>query len=190
MGRNIKYILVVFIAVIAIPILLELVIFRNNFFSPVTNDGWAGFFGGYIGSLIGAFTTYITVNLEIKNNENVRKEEMKTEFKPYLYFRVDEIDARENKVYTILSNFGKYAACDIKGYIVTNGNKYLKWDQHFCLGGNQEFKIFVPLLTNDEYYIYECKDVLGRKYEQVVRMSEKNENGLFDFYAEPPVLIE
>lgn len=190
MKQNKKIIIIIFIVVIIIPLLLEFIIFRNNFFSPVSNDGWAGFFGGYIGALIGAFTTYITVNLEIKNNENVRKETMEMEFKPYLYFRVDEIDNHENIVYTILSNLGKYAACDIKGYIVKDENKYLKWDQHFCLGGNQEFKIFVPLLTSDEYYIYEYRDILGRKYEQVVRISGKNENGLFDFYIEPPVLIE
>lgn len=50
------------------------------------------FLGDYIGALIGAFTTYITVNLEIKNNEKVRQEDLKMEFRPYLYFRVDEID--------------------------------------------------------------------------------------------------
>lgn len=190
MGRKVKFLILILIVAVIIPIVLELVVFRNRIYSSVSNEGWAGFLGGYIGALIGAFTTYITVNLEIKNNEKVRQEDLKMEFRPYLYFRVDEIDEDKRIVYTFLSNFGKYAACDIKGYIVKNESKILKWDQHFCLGGNQEFRIFVPLLKDDEYYIYECKDVLGRKYEQTVRKSGINENGLFDFYAEPPVLIE
>lgn len=190
MKQNKKLFFTIFAVIIIIPVLLELAIFRNKIYSPVSNDGWAGFFGAYVGAIIGAITTYAMVNLEIKNNENIRKEEIQREFKPYLYFRVDEVDEQKNIVYTVLSNFGKYAACDIKGYIVKDGNKRLAWNQHFCIGGSSEFRIFVGIISDDEYYIYEYEDILGRKYEQVVRISEKDSNGLFDFYAEQPVLIE
>ncbi len=107
MKHNRKIIIIIFAVVVFIPLLLELVIFRNKIFSPVSNDGWVGFFGAYIGAIIGAITTYITVNLEIRNNENVRKEEILREFKPYLYFRLDEIDKEKGIAHTILSNFGK-----------------------------------------------------------------------------------
>ena len=105
-----------------------------------------------------------------------------------MYFRLDEID--NNKAYTYLSDFGKYAAFNIKGYIVSKGNKELVWNQHFSMGGNSEIRIFVSIITDDDYYIYEYNDVLGRKYEQIVRISGKESNGLFDFYVEAPILIE
>lgn len=189
MKQNKKIIIIIIVAII-IPILLEFMIFRNKIFSPVSNDGWAGFFGSYIGAIIGAITTYITINLEIKNNENIRKEEIQREFKPYLYFRVDEIDERKNVVYTFLNNFGKYAACDIKCYIVKNENRKLVWDQHLCIAGNSETRIFVGIVSDDEYYIYEYKDVLNRRYEQVVKICKNQSGDYFDFFSESPILIE
>lgn len=191
MKQNRKIIIIIFAVVVFIPLLLEFVIFRNNIFSPVSNDGWAGFLGAYIGAIIGAITTFITVNLEIRNNENIRKEEVLREFKPYLYCsRVDEIDERKNVVYTFLNNFGKYAACDIKCYIVKNENRELVWDQHLCIAGNSETRIFVGILSDDEYYIYGYKDALNRKYEQIVRSCKKQIGDYFDFFSEPPVLIK
>lgn len=190
MKQKTKVILIILSIVFIVPLILELLIFRNKIFSPVSNDGWAGFFGAYIGAIIGAVTTYISVNLEIKNNEKIREEEIQREFKPYLYFSVDEFNMIKEIVYTYVYNFGKYAACDIKGYIVSNENIRLAWDQHLCIGGNDKVRIFIPFLSDDEYYIYEYKDVLGQKYKQVVRISGKNDKGIFDFYAEEPILIK
>lgn len=192
MRKNKKGIVVFAIVIIGVPLLLEFIVFGNHIPSAVSNDGWAGFFGGYIGAIIGAIATYISVNLEIRNNEKIRKEEIQREFRPYLYFRIDSVNERDKTVDVILSNFGKYAACDIKGYIVSEGEKRLAWNQHFCIEGNSEFKLFIALLSNsDEYYIYEYKDILGRKYEQVVRSCIKEKDVFsMDFCSEEPVLIE
>lgn len=191
-NRNTKVIIALIFVIIMVPLLLQFVIFDNSIPSAVSNEGWAGFFGAYIGAIIGAVTTYITVNLEIKNNERIRREEVQREFRPYLYFRADEIDKHNKTVYVVLSNFGKYAACDIKGYVVSREVKKLAWDQHFCIGGNSEFKIFIALLTDpDEYYIYEYRDILGRRYEQTVRCCMKDNNVFsLDLYSEEPVLLE
>lgn len=60
MGRKVKFLILILIVAVIIPIALEFVVFRNRIYSSVSNEGWAGFLGGYIGALIGAFTTYIT----------------------------------------------------------------------------------------------------------------------------------
>lgn len=192
MKKNIRTIILLVLIIVAVPLLLEFLVFDNNIPSFVSNDGWAGFFGAYIGAIIGAVTTYVTVNLEIKNNEKIRKEEVQREFRPYLYFRAEEIDEKKRKVDVVLNNFGKYAACDIKAYIVSGGKRHLAWNQHFCIGGNSDFQLFVALLTNsDDYYIYEFKDILGRKYEQIVRICIKDDDIYsMDFSSEEPVLIE
>lgn len=195
MKKYIKVIILLILLIliiIIVPLILDFLVFDNNIPSRVSNDGWAGFWGAYIGAIIGAVTTYVTVKLEIKYNEKIRKEEIQREFRPYLYFRADEIDRNKKAVYVFLNNFGKYAACDIKGYIVSQGVKRLAWNQHFCIEGNSEFQLFIALLSNnDEYYIYEYKDILGRKYEQTVRACIKDsDSNSMDFYSEEPILVK
>lgn len=44
--------------------IFQYIIFNNGIISNVSNDGWAGFFGGYIGSIIGAFATIKEIVME------------------------------------------------------------------------------------------------------------------------------
>ena len=53
--------LLVILVIIAIPILLELLIFRNNVPSELTNGEWGSLLGSYIGGAIGGIGTLIAV---------------------------------------------------------------------------------------------------------------------------------
>lgn len=182
MKIKIKWIVLIIASICVVPFILQFFVFNNSFPSKVSNDGWAGFFGAYIGAIIGSIATIVAVKLGISNNEKVRKEDLQREFRPYLYFIPST--AREATMY----NLGKYAACDIKGYIVVGEKKTLAWNQHFCLDGNSNYEIIMKYLSNPEdYYIYEFKDLLGNNYSQIVRYTD---NGVRDdFYSEEPQLI-
>lgn len=192
MKQKIKLIVVLLLIIFFVPFLLDVLIFNKTIPSPVSNDAWAGLLGAYIGAMIGAITTYVTVRLEMKNNDRIRREDIQREFRPYLYFRAEKIDDRKKSIDVVLYNFGKYAACDIKGYIISPGKKKLAWKQHFSIDGNSEFSMFIALLPdNDNYYLFEFKDILGRKYEQIVRYDVEDVGiHILDLYSEEPRLIE
>lgn len=63
-------ILIVIGVSVGIPYALENLVFENSVYSPVSNDGWAGFFGSYIGSIIGAIG--IAATLVFSKTENDR----------------------------------------------------------------------------------------------------------------------
>ena len=56
-----KYLIGIFVAVV-IPIGLEVFIFSNGYVSNVTNDGWASFFGGYIGGMATLLAVFLTID--------------------------------------------------------------------------------------------------------------------------------
>lgn len=177
-----RWIVLIIIGIFVVPVILQFFVFNNNFPSKVSNDGWASFFGAYIGAIIGSFATIVAVKLEISNNERIRQEDLIREFRPYLYL------IPSNEKFAVLYNFGKFAACDIKGYIVVDGDKKLAWNQHFCLDGNSSYEISMKYLSNPEdYYIYEFKDLLGNTYSQIVRYADNDVQS--DFYSEEPQLI-
>lgn len=187
MKRNIKYLLLGISIIVLIPLLLQLFIINNNVPSAVSNDGWAGFFGGYIGAIIGAISTIIAVSLEIKHNDKIRNEEKLREFRPYLYFEIDKIDDRKTSVY--LHNLGKYAACEIKGYVLDNGQKKLVWNQFVCLDGNTKEKMVLPILKVGDLHIFEFKDILGQTYEQTVKCCAAEGLTEVELYCQEPILV-
>ena len=56
--------IIILLIITLIPVYLQYIIFNNGIISNVSNDGWAGFFGGYIGSIIGAFATIKEIVME------------------------------------------------------------------------------------------------------------------------------
>ena len=56
--------IIILLIITLIPVFLQYIIFNNGIISNVSNDGWAGFFGGYIGSIIGAFATIKEIVME------------------------------------------------------------------------------------------------------------------------------
>lgn len=71
--RNVILVLIIAVIVILTPLALHLFIFENTYLSKVSNDGWAGFFGGYIGAIIGALATIVAIKLELNYNQKQRK---------------------------------------------------------------------------------------------------------------------
>ena len=56
--------IIILLIITLIPVFLQYIIFNNGIISNVSNDGWAGVFGEYIGSIIGAFATIKEIVME------------------------------------------------------------------------------------------------------------------------------
>lgn len=60
------FILVVSIAIMAVPILIDFFVIGNNFPSNISNSDWVGFLGSYIGSLIGSIATLVGIIVTLR----------------------------------------------------------------------------------------------------------------------------
>ena len=101
------------IAVIAIPIAIDWLVFSNAFPSHITNEAWAGFLGSYIGGLCTMAAVFITIsdnNKKIKEQEKQRKlqqeEEKRLNIRPYLdtrytYFERDVKIGDNDRIFDI-----------------------------------------------------------------------------------------
>ncbi|NLY44631.1 MAG: hypothetical protein GX053_01360 [Tissierella sp.] len=132
-------IIIVFI-IILIPLLLNTVIINNNLYSKASNDGWASFFGGYIGALVSGSVTLITVTWTIGETRRIqevnKKDTEKRSVMPYLLFEenyeeVGSFNYKTNKIEKKLMfyggrnlvNYGRGVARNIKIYIDDNEDK-------------------------------------------------------------------
>ena len=120
-----KYVLGGLFIIIIIPIFLEFIIFRNNFYSPVSNDGWASFFGSFFGGIIGGLMTLLGVIITIDNNKKEKEEKLIEESEPKFDFFLKQTD-------TIFSD--EIAKEETINIIDTNGwvKKYKKSITDFC----------------------------------------------------------
>lgn len=174
--RHWKTLALVLAAVVILPLVLDVLIFSNSYPSKVSNDGWAGFLGGYIGAIIGAFTTLAAILLEQKYNEEKRfQDEIKT-IRPYLciqdYSQEPCEDRTINLILTI-QNVGFHAACDI--YLHDNDQDDRKYTalyhNHLTLAANGQKAIKVKIdLNKSEYYEFVFYDIRGDKYTQELRI--------------------
>lgn len=144
------------------------------------NNDWAGFWGGYLGALVGAGTTLIAVLLEIRYNREQQRESDEKGVRPYLYFELDDWHYSSHKrnisVTGKLHNIGLHAVCDIsfyennqhatpneiwrsKGTILTN--RYIEFEQENALQLNLDIA---------ESYFFTFYDVEGRLYKQEVNI--------------------
>ena len=72
--RRLKVIIFLSIVVIIlIPFLLEVVIFRNEAYSALTNGEWGGFLGSYIGGALGGIGTLLAVYITTKETRKIQK---------------------------------------------------------------------------------------------------------------------
>lgn len=77
-----KYIILLCLTIIGFPVVFEHLIFRNRFYSAVSNDAWASFLGSYVGGAIGGIGTLIAMMVTLKetrriqaeNNDDIEKE--------------------------------------------------------------------------------------------------------------------
>lgn len=75
--------LLILILVLVIPIPYSINFLLGDIGGNGTNDGWLGFWGGYLGSIIAILGVYLQVNSEIRNT----KEQIKIESQRYLLER-------------------------------------------------------------------------------------------------------
>lgn len=175
MKKYIFYVIGILSIVILIPICLNYFVFGNNVISNVTNDGWASFFGSYIGSVIGALSALLVVKLELNHDKKVRQEEENDKIRPYLYLKVVKrtTDGNVTKVEGELYNVGLQAACDI--YLYDNDadkieqNKLI-WSEHMIVPQNGVQTVnFEMNLNHSEFYKFVFYDIKSNKYEQEIR---------------------
>jgi gas vesicle protein len=72
-----KIALIIFISIIFIAVLpfaLELIIFRNDIYSVLSNGEWGGFLGSYIGGALGGIGTLLAVYITTKETRKIQQE--------------------------------------------------------------------------------------------------------------------
>lgn len=62
------------IAIVLLPIVLEIFVFRNNFYSVLGNEYWSGFLGSYIGGVFGGIGTLLAVYITTKETRRIQNE--------------------------------------------------------------------------------------------------------------------
>lgn len=171
-----RYLLIVLFLIaiaIVIPFIIEERVFDSEVPSKVSNDGWASFLGGFIGSIIALLGVILTIeNLKLENkksneqNEKRILKEKRLEVIPYLSYSFNDAEAPESyslipvgiedydieydyfvKAHSIkVTNFGLGAACRLfcKIYI-KNENENIS---------SEEFSPLLPNLGS------ECKQSL------------------------------
>lgn len=86
MNKKIKYLLMtvgMLFLLIILPLAINNFIINNNYYSKATNDGWASFFGSYLGGILGGFGTLASVLITLRET---RKENLK----PFLVLDFDD----------------------------------------------------------------------------------------------------
>ena len=65
--------------IVCAPIAIEKLIIANSYSSGASNDGWASFFGSYLGGVFGGTATLMAVLITIRNGKKEQEEEIARE---------------------------------------------------------------------------------------------------------------
>ncbi|MBU3103063.1 hypothetical protein [Clostridium gasigenes] len=71
--KNKTYIIIGIIIVFILPILINIFIINNNFYSKAGNDGWISFLGSYIGGIFGGLVTLIALTKTTKQSQEYQQ---------------------------------------------------------------------------------------------------------------------
>lgn len=96
----------IFALIIGIPIFLQYAVFGNSIPSNTSNDGWAGFFGSYLGGILGGCATLLGVVYTIKKTHEESETNRKKELR----------DRQRQSALVIYYDFG-FAFDNIKDYL-------------------------------------------------------------------------
>ena len=80
-------ILISLILIIGLPLVIDWLIIGNKFPSNIENSNWVSFFGGYIGSLIGAVVSLIGIIITIRYTNEQNKKDRELQVRPYCAMR-------------------------------------------------------------------------------------------------------
>lgn len=106
--KNLKLIIIVLTTLIIsfiCPFILEHLIYRNNYYSVLSNGEWSGFLGSYISGLIGGIGTLVAVFISINETRKVQYKSDKD--KDYIERKVfsDEIIVYISKYITDINKY-------------------------------------------------------------------------------------
>lgn len=107
------------LVVTVLPFILELLIFRNKFYSVLTNGEWGGFLGSYLGGIISGLGTIVAVWVTTKETRAIQKNTQDNIESDREIRRRDYRRAFTGEVEKIISEY----ITDISGYYYANRHK-------------------------------------------------------------------
>lgn len=183
--KNKIQIIIIIWVIVLFPIIIR--ILECIFDFDIDANGWVGFLGSYIGSIIGAITALMVVNIEIKNSRKEKKNDEIKQLRPYLWLFVESIE--NNNVCGKIKNIGLNTA--IFHGIETNNSPIDKQKVLYCnsaLCKNDELQINRDFnLDKTEYFNFIFYDMIGNRYTQELRISKEDKTAfsldpIFDEY--------
>ena len=176
--------IVAFIAIVVIPLFLNEVIFNNNYYSKISNDGWAAFLGSYLGGLLGGAATLGTLYFTIKDSNQKMRKQINSNDRPYIkVLCFENTEQREHFDYVFsfmkdncdiknllsvnlmigLHNIGKGPAIDIKAiecsYYDKNEQIEMNLRGNIAISAGEKTRGILSLCIEfDEYYLELLKD--------------------------------
>lgn len=149
-----KIAVIIFISafvIVVLPFVLEIVIFRNDFYSVLSNGEWGGFLGSYIGGALGGIGTLLAVYITTKETRKIQQENS-TQIE-------DEKRRNERKE---RKQFADEIAKDIATYITDISNYFYACRALEQLYGKERN-------LNDELYRIDCQ--IGEKHNALKKLN-------------------
>lgn len=183
--KNKRQKFIIILIIVLFPIIIR--ILECIFGFDIDANGWIGFLGSYIGSIIGAITALMVVNIEIKNSQKEKKNDEIKQLRPYLWLFVESLE--NNNVCGKIKNIGLNTA--IFYGIETNNSPVDKQTVLYCnsaLCKNDELQINLDFnLDKTECFNFIFYDMIGNRYTQELRISKEDKTAfslepIFDEY--------
>ena len=183
--KNKRQKFIIILIIVLFPIIIR--ILECIFDFDIDANGWIGFLGSYIGSIIGAITALMVVNIEIKNSQKKKKNDEIKQLRPYLWLFVESLE--NNNVCGKIKNIGLNTA--IFYGIETNNSPVDKQTVLYCnsaLCKNDELQINRDFnLDKTECFNFIFYDMIGNRYTQELRISKEDKTAfslepIFDEY--------
>ena len=195
---KIFFLVLIIIVILLLPLLLDVLVFNNSFVSKVSNDGWAGFLGGYIGAIIGALTTLIAIKMEMNFNLSEKAKDEVKAIRPFLSCEKISFVTCANglDISLTLKNVGYHAACDITIYSYDQETDTPKriHDKHTIIGMSENAELNFKINYDEtEFYFIEFLDIGGNRYSQRILFPYKTD-GIIKYpeycYTSEPEMVE
>lgn len=183
--KNKRQKFIIILIIVLFPIIIR--ILECIFDFDIDANGWIGFLGSYIGSIIGAITALMVVNIEIKNSQKEKKNDEIKQLRPYLWLFVESLE--NNNVCGKIKNIGLNTA--IFYGIETNNSPVDKQTVLYCNSApckNDELQINRDFnLDKTECFNFIFYDMIGNRYTQELRISKEDKTAfslepIFDEY--------
>lgn len=183
--KNKRQKIIIILIIVLFPIIIR--ILECIFDFDIDANGWIGFLGSYIGSIIGAITALMVVNIEIKNSQKEKKNDEIKQLRPYLWLFVESLE--NNNICGKIKNIGLNTA--IFYGIETNNSPVDKQTVLYCnsaLCKNDELQINRDFnLDKTECFNFIFYDMIGNRYTQELRISKEDKTAfslepIFDEY--------